>query len=65
MFTCLNSRATHIELVSSLSTDSALMAIRRIRGRRGALKKMYFDNGTNFQGAETEVQKSLLELDGD
>lgn len=48
LFTCLNSRAIHIELAASLSTDSAIMAIRRFRGRRGAVKVMYSDNGTNF-----------------
>jgi hypothetical protein len=40
IFTCLNSRAIHIELASSFSTDSAIMAIKRFRGRTGALKKI-------------------------
>jgi hypothetical protein len=65
IFTCLNSRAIHIEIPASLSTDSAIMAIRRFRGRRGDFKIMYSDNGTIFRGSETELKKALLELDGD
>jgi hypothetical protein len=65
IFTCLNSRAIHIELASSLSTDSAIRDIKRFRGRTGALKKIYCDNGTNFRNAETELPRSLLKLDGD
>jgi hypothetical protein len=42
IFTCLNSRAIHIELPASLSTDSAIMAKRRFRGRRGDVKVMYY-----------------------
>ncbi|XP_045539877.1 uncharacterized protein LOC106715742 [Papilio machaon] len=35
LFTCLTSRAIHIEIVASLSTDSAIMALRRMAARRG------------------------------
>jgi hypothetical protein len=38
IFTCLNSQTIHIELAASLSTDSAIMAVRRFRGRRGDVK---------------------------
>jgi hypothetical protein len=62
IFTCLNSRAIHIELAASLSTDSAVMAIRSFRGRRGDVRVMYSDN---LLGAEAELKKALLALDGD
>jgi hypothetical protein len=52
IFTCLNSRAIHIELAASLSTDSAIMAI---RGRRGDVKVMYSDN---LRGAEAELSST-------
>jgi hypothetical protein len=64
IFTCLNSRAVHIEVAASLSTDSAIMAIRRFRARRGSIKEIHCDNGTNFRGAETELRRALDELDG-
>jgi hypothetical protein len=41
------------------------MVIRRFCGRRGDVKARSSDNGTNLQGAETELKKVLLELDGD
>jgi hypothetical protein len=40
IFTCLNSRAIHIKLAAPLSTDSAIMAVRRFRGRRGDFKEI-------------------------
>lgn len=61
LFTCLVTRAVHLELVSSLSTDSALMAIRRMAARRGWPRVMYSDNGTNFRGADAELRAAYKE----
>ena len=47
--------------VSSLSTDSALMAIRRMAARRGWPQVMYSDNGTNFRGADAELRAAYKE----
>ena len=58
LFTCLTTRAVHLELASSLSTDSAIMAVRRMAARRGQPEKIFSDNATNFVGADTEL-KSL------
>ena len=63
LFTCLTTRAVHLELAASLSTDSAIMAIRRMIARRGTPKEIYSDNGTNFRGADTELKKALRDLD--
>ena len=35
LFTCLTTRAVHIEVVRSLDTDSCLLAINRLIARRG------------------------------
>jgi Family of unknown function (DUF5641) len=56
------SRATHIELAHSLTTDSAIMAINRFRARRGAVLEMFSDNGTNLRGAAEELKKSVRKL---
>ncbi|XP_045499410.1 uncharacterized protein LOC123697036 [Colias croceus] len=61
LFTCLTSRAVHLELVASLSTDSAIMALRRMAARRGWPRLMYSDNGTNFRGADQELKKAYNE----
>jgi hypothetical protein len=49
---------------ASLSTDSVIMAIRRFCGRRGRIKEIHCDNGTNFKGAEIDLRRALDELDG-
>ena len=35
IFTCLSTRAVHIELVGNLSTDNFILALRRFISRRG------------------------------
>lgn len=61
LFTCLTTRAIHIELVASLSTDSAIMALRRMGARRGWPRLMYSDNATNFRGADVELRRAIEE----
>lgn len=63
LFTCLTTRAVHIELAHTLSADSAIMAIRRLAARRGQPASMYSDNGTNFRGAAAELREAVLVLD--
>jgi len=63
LFTCLSTRAIHLEIAPSLTTDSAINAIRRMANRRGTPKEIYSDNGTNLRGADKELQKALKGLD--
>ncbi|XP_038121586.1 uncharacterized protein LOC119770558 [Culex quinquefasciatus] len=55
LFTCLTTRAIHLEVVHSLTTQSCVMAIRRFACRRGMPIEFFSDNGTNFQGASKEI----------
>lgn len=59
LFTCLQTRAVHIEVAHSLSTDSFIMALMRFTNRRGMPEVVYSDNGSNFVGAEKELMRSL------
>lgn len=59
VFTCLAVRAIHIEVASSLDTDSCIDAIRRFVARRGNVKEIRSDNGTNLVGAERELRKEI------
>ncbi|XP_071368507.1 uncharacterized protein [Centroberyx affinis] len=55
MFTCLVTRAVHIEVVESLSTSSFINALRRFTAIRGSAKLFRSDRGTNFVGACKEL----------
>ncbi|KAK7896104.1 hypothetical protein WMY93_021429 [Mugilogobius chulae] len=61
IFTCLTVRAVHLEMASSLDTDSFIHALRRFIARRGQVKILRSDNGTNFIGAERELKKAIQE----
>ena len=63
MFTCLASRAVHIEVTHSLDTDSFIQALRRLIARRGNVRQIRSDNGSNFVGAEQELLKTFSEMD--
>ena len=63
VFTCLYSRAIHIEMLDDLTSDAFLNGLRCFVSVRGSVTKLYSDNGTNFVGArnllETEAKKYL------
>ncbi|XP_043203646.1 uncharacterized protein LOC122371409 [Amphibalanus amphitrite] len=61
--TCMTTRGVHIELLESLSTDALVNAIRRVAARRGEIRQVRSDNGTNMCGADRELREALLELD--
>ncbi|CAH8543715.1 unnamed protein product [Schistosoma margrebowiei] len=62
IFTCLQTRAVHIELTHSLNTDSFIMALLRFIGRRGKPAEIYSDNGSNFVGAVSELRRFVQQL---
>ena len=63
VFTCLTSRAVHIEMLSSLDSDSFINGIRRFIARGGIPAKLWSDNGTNFVGAQSELSRDLKYCD--
>ena len=65
LFTCLASRAVHIETANSLETDSFIQALRRFIARRGPIREIRSDNGTNFVGAKTELQQAVYEMNNE
>lgn len=65
IFTCLASRAVHIEVANSLETDAFIQVLRRFIARRGPVKHIRCDNGSNFVGAKNELHKALQEMDHD
>jgi hypothetical protein len=57
LYTCLVTRAVHLEMVTSLSSDAAIMSLRRFIARRGSPTTIFSDNGTNFVGASRELRR--------
>lgn len=51
MFTCLTTRAVHIEVVEELSSSSFIMALKRLIAIRGPVSHFRSDMGTNFVGS--------------
>lgn len=59
LFTCMTTRAIHLEIAHDLSTDGFIHVFRQFGCRRGFPLEIYCDNGTNFVGAERELRNSL------
>ncbi|XP_064641321.1 uncharacterized protein LOC135496115 [Lineus longissimus] len=61
IFTCLTTRAIHIEVAENLTTDSFINALQRFISRRGTPIKIRSDNGTctNFVGAQKELKDAI------
>jgi len=63
LFTCMASRAIHLERLSSMDTDSFLNAFRRFISRRGCPKKVWSDNGSNLIGGKAELEKGYDQIE--
>ena len=63
VFTCLSSRAIHIEVLEAMDASAFICALRRFFALRGPAKLLRCDRGTNFVGAKTELDESMKELD--
>ncbi|CAK9799131.1 hypothetical protein ANTPLA_LOCUS1906 [Anthophora plagiata] len=57
VFVCFTTRAVHLELVTDLTTETCLEAIKRFCARRGKPTNVYSDNATNFIGVKNEILK--------
>lgn len=55
IFTCMTTKAVHIELISGLQTAVFLSTFRRFIARRGTPKEILTDNATTFHGASNEL----------
>lgn len=59
VFVCMATKAIHLEAVSELTTASFLASLTRFVDKRGRPHTIYSDNGTNFVGAERELQEAF------
>ncbi|XP_025831267.1 uncharacterized protein LOC112904716 [Agrilus planipennis] len=57
IFVCFATKGIHLELVTSLTAEACMAAIRRFISRRGLPQHIYSDNGTNFVGTKSDIQQ--------
>lgn len=57
VFICFATKAVHLEIVSDLTTEAFIAALKRFVARRGICRNLYSDNGTNFVGANNELSE--------
>ena len=60
---CFYSRVISIELMSSMETQSILLAYRRFLARRGVPSFLFSDQARSFKQAKVEIQKLYSKLD--
>ena len=63
VFTCMATRAVHLEVSHSLDTSSFLQALSRFISRRTKPSEIWSDNGSNFVGAERELRTAVRQFD--
>ena len=60
LFTCMATRAVHLEIAGSLDASSFLQAFFIFIYCRGAVKEMCSDKGTNFALAERKLRNGIM-----
>ena len=65
IFTCLSSRAIHLETLDTMETDSFISAFRRFVNRRSKVRELRCDRGTNFVGDKNELSAALKKVNTD
>ena len=57
LYVCFASKAVHLELVSDLTAQACIAALRRFTSRRGVPRTIYSDNGSNFVASKAEIKE--------
>lgn len=65
IFTCMNSRAVHLEMARDASADEFIQVLRRFFAIRGFPSLILSDNGTQMVGAERQLREMIKAWDKD
>ena len=57
LYTCALSRAIHLDIATDSSTESILHTVRRLMARRGNVRQLVSDPGSQLKGASNEMRK--------
>nr|XP_054755510.1 uncharacterized protein LOC129261476 [Lytechinus pictus] len=63
LFTCMASRAIHLEAANGLTSSSFINCLWLFLTRRGPVRQIRSDRGTAFVGARNELREAMRELD--
>lgn len=63
LFTCLYSRAVHIEVIEEMTSSTFVNAMRRFVAMRGAVSEFRSDRETNFVGAASELHMNTVNVE--
>ena len=55
IFVCISSKASHIEIISDLTTEAFLAGLKHFIARRGLPQEIHSDNGSNFLCAKNDL----------
>ncbi|XP_067950587.1 uncharacterized protein [Watersipora subatra] len=59
IFTCMASKAIHIEMIDDMTTDACLNDLKCFIAIRGPVRQLHTDRGTNFIGAANELHGQI------
>ncbi|MCP4490541.1 MAG: DDE-type integrase/transposase/recombinase [Gammaproteobacteria bacterium] len=62
LFTCLATRAVHLEVARDMSTEKFLNCLRRFVARRGQPSKLISDNAAQFKLAKTTLDQAWSQI---
>ncbi|XP_057340601.1 uncharacterized protein LOC130677763 [Microplitis mediator] len=65
VFVCLAVKATHFEVVSDLTSEGFIAALRRFISRRDKCYSIHSDNGTNFVGANNQLKEIYQQINSE
>ncbi|XP_050419153.2 uncharacterized protein LOC126832434 [Patella vulgata] len=60
IFTCLTTRAIHLEVIEDMGTSGFINALRRFIAIRGNVSEFRSDRGTNFIGTTNELNMEVI-----
>lgn len=63
IFVCFATKAVHLEVVTDLSTPAFIASYRRFISRRGLVKNLHSDCGSNFVGAKSTITRSMADVE--
>lgn len=57
VFVCMVTKPVHLEIASDLTSETFIVALKRLFSRRGKSTDIFSDNATNFVGANRELEE--------